>query len=235
MAGRINGHGMGKDMIEESKTSSVSHERNSISEQAYQYLRSLILAEKISAGDIFTERRLAEQINASRTPLRTAINRLEGEGLIERMANGSIIIRQVAVEELLEILLIRRILEGEAAAQSAQRVQPEVVSDMIAQTRTLLADPDIEFDPFWYYDDSFHLFVAKGSGKPLLANIIENLRNKARMCHITRMERNFEAQASEHLAVLEAIKAQDSEGARIAMINHLDQVRERLMKWLLQQ
>lgn len=226
---------MGSDRAAGGKAASATRERNSISEQAYQYLRSLILAQELGPGDIFTERRLAEQLNASRTPLRTAINRLEGEGLIERLANGSIVIRQVAVEELLEILLIRRLLEGEAAAQSAQRVRPDQIDDMMAQTRALLADPDVEFDPFWTYDDGFHLFIAEGSGKPLLASMIQNLRNKARMCHMVRMERNFEAQAREHIAVLEALEARDPERARAEMINHLDRVRERLMKWLLEQ
>lgn len=226
---------MGSDTITGGKATGTAQERNSISEQAYQYLRSLILAQELGPGDIFTERRLAEQINASRTPLRTAINRLEGEGLIERLANGSIVIRQVAFEELLEILLIRRLLEGEAAAQSAQRVSPKQIADMMAQTKALIADPDVEFDPFWSYDDSFHLFIAERSGKPMLASMIQNLRNKARMCHMVRMERNFEAQAREHLAVLEAVEARDPERARAAMINHLDRVRERLTKWLLEQ
>ena len=226
---------MGSERTANGNGEGAPRERSSISEQAYQYLRSLILAQELGPGDIFTERRLAEQINASRTPLRTAINRLEGEGLIERLTNGSIVIRQVAVEELLEILLIRRLLEGEAAAQSAHRVRPDKIADMMAKSHALLADPDVEFDPFWTYDDGFHLFIAEGSEKPLLANMIQNLRNKARMCHMVRMERNFEAQAREHIAVLEALEARDPERARAEMINHLDRVRERLMNWLHEQ
>lgn len=215
--------------------SDAKEEKSSISEQAYQYLRSLIFAQKLGPGDVFTERRLAEQLNASRTPLRTAINRLEGEGLIERLANGSIVIRQVAVEELLEILLIRRLLEGEAAAHSARRASPERIADLMERTETLLAEKSIEFDRFWEYDDEFHLFIAESSGKPLLASLIQNLRNKARMCHMVRMERNFEEQAREHIAILKALEAKDSEGAREAMIGHLDCVRERLMRWLFTQ
>ncbi|WP_232823158.1 GntR family transcriptional regulator [Oceanibium sediminis] len=213
--------------------SAASREKGSITEQAYQFLRSLILAQKLDVGAVFTERRLAEQINASRTPLRTAINRLEGEGLIERLSNGSIVIRQVAVEELLEILLVRRLLEGEAAAQCAQRVPQEKIAEMMAQSQELLANPDIEFDPFWSYDDRFHLFIAEGSGKPMLAKMIENLRDKVRMCHMMRMKRNFAEQAHEHIEVLKALEARDSERAREAMAQHLDRVRERLMTWLM--
>jgi DNA-binding GntR family transcriptional regulator len=213
----------------------MAREKSSISEQAYQYLRSLILAQELGSGEIFTERRLADQINASRTPLRTAIIRLEGEGLIERLANGSIVIRQVPVEELLEIILIRRLLEGEAAAQCAQRASPEKIAAMMAQTQALLSDPNVEFDPFWSYDDSFHMFIAESSGKPLLAHMIQNLRDKARMCHMVRMEKNFTQQAHEHISVLQALENRNAEEARTAMTNHIDRVRERLLKWLLDQ
>lgn len=217
------------------KESMQAGERANISEQAYQYLRSLILAQQLGPGDVFTERRLAERLDASRTPLRTAINRLEGEGLVERLSNGSIVIRQVAVEELMEILVIRRLLEGEAAAQAAQRCDVGEVSDMIESSRAIVTNPKIEFDPFWEYDDKFHLFIADSSGKPLLAGMIRNLRDKARMCHVVRMEKNFEQQAREHIAVLEAVASGDSAKARAAMSEHIDRVRERFMRWLFSQ
>lgn len=88
-------------------------DRVSISEQAYQHLRSLIIEQVLEPGTIVAERRLAEQLNASRTPLRAAIGRLEGERLVERLSNGSLIIRQISTDELLDILLVRRLLEAE--------------------------------------------------------------------------------------------------------------------------
>lgn len=210
----------------------TTRDQTKISEQAYQYMRSLILARELGPGDVFTERKLAEQINASRTPLRAAINRLVGEGLVARLSNGSIVIRQVAVEELMEILVIRRLLEGEAAAQAAHRSTPGSVDKILEKSRAILEDPDLEFDPFWEYDDEFHLFVADASGKPLLAQYIRNLRDKARMCHVVRMERNFEQQAREHIAVLEAVAEKKPDEARQAMATHIDRVRERFMRWL---
>ncbi|QWW72099.1 GntR family transcriptional regulator [Rhizobium sp. WYJ-E13] len=210
----------------------AGRDQTKISEQAYQYLRSLILARELGPGDVFTERKLAEQINASRTPLRAAINRLVGEGLVSRLSNGSIVIRQVAIEELMEILVIRRLLEGEAAAQAAHRSTPGSVDAILEKSRAIAADPSLDFDPFWEYDDEFHLFIADASGKPLLAQHIRNLRDKARMAHVVRMEKNFEQQALEHIAVLEAVADKKPEEARQAMAIHIDRVRERFMRWL---
>ncbi|RUM96015.1 GntR family transcriptional regulator [Pseudaminobacter arsenicus] len=204
----------------------------SISEKAYQYLRSMIIDGKIDTNKAFTERALAEKLQSSRTPLRAAINRLEGEGLIERLAGGGIVVREIKIEELVEILMVRLLLEGEAAALCAARAPAEATAALIAQSEYFLTNSDAEFDAFWAYDDRFHHYVAEHSGKPLLAKLIGNLRDMARMCHVTRMEHSFVSQAEEHIAVLRQIEAGSPELARQAMVDHITKVRERLMRWL---
>ncbi len=204
----------------------------SISEKAYQYLRSMIIDRKIDTNTAFTERALADRLQSSRTPLRAAISRLEGEGLIERVAGGAIVVREIKVEELAEILLVRILLEGEAAALCAARAPAAEVAALIAESERFLVESEGDFDMFWAYDDRFHHFIAAHSGKPLLAKLIGNLRDMARMCHVTRMERSFVNQAAEHIDVLRQIEAGSSEGARAAMARHITRVRERLMRWL---
>lgn len=203
----------------------------SLTEQAYQYVRSLILAQELQPGEVFTERALADQLKASRTPMRAAINRLVGEGLVERLSNGTIVIKQVAIEELMDILIIRRMLEGEAAAQAAQRRIRNSVDGILQKSRDVAENPEMELEPFWKYDDEFHEFVAEASGRPILKQYVQNIRQRARMCHVVRMEKNFENQAVEHIAVLEAIAAGDSPRARAAMEAHVDGVRDRFVRW----
>ncbi len=203
----------------------------SLTEQAYQYVRSLILAQELKPGEVFTERALADQLNASRTPMRAAINRLVGEGLVERLSNGTIVIKQVAIEELMDILIIRRMLEGEAAAQAAQRHVPASVDAILQKSREVVAHPKMELEPFWKYDDEFHEFVAEASGRPVLKQYVQNIRQRARMCHVVRMEKSFEHQAAEHIAVLEAIAAGDAPRARAAMEAHVDGVKDRFVRW----
>ena len=204
----------------------------SISETAYQRLRSLILSRELPPGTLVSERKLAEALGASRTPLRAAISRLEGEGLIERSASGGFLIRQVSVDELLDILSIRRLLEGEAAALSAERMDPAATAELTACSRAIAVDPAVDVERFWAYDDAFHQALARGSGKPQLARIIEELRGRARMCHLKTMDLHFAPQAREHLLVLEAIARRDVVQARQAMRRHSDRVRDRLLQWL---
>lgn len=205
---------------------------SSVSERTYQDLRARIMDGRLAPGTVLSERRLAELIDISRTPLRAALGRLEGEGLVERLANRSVAIRRFSVEDLLEILVVRRPLEAEAAALAAGRVELAVVERLEAEAAGFARDPEPDFERFWDHDDRFHVAVAGGSGHPMLAKLIGDLRDKARMCHIARMPLTFRAQGEEHLRVLAALRTGEPERARVAMQAHLDAVRRRLVAWL---
>ncbi|WP_271023623.1 GntR family transcriptional regulator [Rhizobium sp. RCAM05973] len=96
-------------------------EKETLAQQAYRDVKQRILAGAFPAGDVLTERALAQESGISRTPLRAAISRLEKEGVVSRLTNGALMVRPVTVEQLLEIVQIRRLLEGAAAARAAGR------------------------------------------------------------------------------------------------------------------
>jgi DNA-binding GntR family transcriptional regulator len=207
-------------------------ERTSVSEQTYQQLRSMILSRELAPGTIITERRLAEAINISRTPLRAAISRLEGEGLIERVASSSVSIRSISIDELLEILVIRKLLESEAAGLAAGRLEPALLDRLRRESEGFVAAAEADFEAYWRHDDALHNAIAEAAGRPLLAAFIRDLRGKGRMSQVLRMPRSFQTQAREHIAVLEALAVGDAARARGAMGEHLDAVRERVLGWL---
>jgi DNA-binding GntR family transcriptional regulator len=63
----------------------VSDESSSnLTDRAYAIVRRLILHRELSGGEVLVEGRLAERLQMSRTPLREALLRLEGEGLLVR-------------------------------------------------------------------------------------------------------------------------------------------------------
>lgn len=202
-----------------------------VTERAYLAVRARIMAGGMQPGDVFTERKLAEELSTSRTPLRSALTRLTSEGLLDRLSNGTVTVRRMPLEELLQIMVIRRQLESEAAALTALKSAPGDTAPLITETQALIEAPDIDLRSFWAYDDRVHEFVARGSGMEILAELIRNMRDKSRMGHMVHMEPDFLAQAHEHLAILEAIRARDPAAAREAMMLHTDRVRDRFVKW----
>src|SRR6202140_5698783 len=83
------------------------------SEAAYQGLLKILISGELRPNDVIMERRIAEQLQVSRTPLREAIRRLEGEKLLQRQSGGAIVACPMSIEDFLNILSLRRLLESE--------------------------------------------------------------------------------------------------------------------------
>lgn len=209
---------------------------DTLTEHAYRSLKQRILVGELSAVDNLTERSLAEQCGISRTPLRGAISRLEAEGVISRLQNGTLMIREVTLEQLLEISEVRRLLEGTAAARAAERAAitglPPVLAEMRAVMQRHADGSETAFDAFWIEDDQFHRAVAEAAGFAILPGMLADMRETARRCTISRRHDGFAQQAIEHIAVIDAIEAADPAAARAAMEAHFISVRKRFLDWL---
>lgn len=209
-------------------------EKETLAQQAYKDVKRRILAGAIKAGDLLTERTLAIESGISRTPLRAAISRLQKEGVVSRLSNGTLMILPVTVEQLLEIVQIRRLLEGAAAARAAERPMTTALDQSRQIMRAYVEGKDVAFDHFWMDDDGFHEAVAEAADLHLLPDMLREMRSIARRCTITRTHDRFAEQAAEHIAVIDAIEAHDPIAAAAAMEAHFDSVRSRFLRWLAQ-
>src|SRR5476651_2901326 len=109
-----------------------------LSTVAYGAVLDMILRGTIAAGELVTERQIAMRLGMSRTPVREAVRRLEGEGTLERQRGGALVVKPYSMEEFLHALSVRRLLEGEAARLAAGRVSRELLDaarERIAQLR----------------------------------------------------------------------------------------------------
>jgi DNA-binding GntR family transcriptional regulator len=206
--------------------------KETLAQQFYRDLKQRILEGRYSSEEMLTERTLAQEFGISRTPLRAAISRLEKENVISRLPNGALMVRTVTVEQLLEIVQVRRLLEGAAAAKAATLPLSPKLVECRARMRAYAEGGDIAFDNFWLDDDVFHLAVAEAAELPLLATMLTEMRSIARRCTITRTHDRFDQQAREHIAVVDAIEAGNSQAAQVAMELHFDSVRARFLGWL---
>ena len=200
-----------------------------LAQSAYERIKADVLAGRFAPNTILSERDLAEQLGISRTPLRSALSRLEREGVIDRMANGAVLVRPVTVELLLEILQLRQILERSAAARSAEfGITDELLACREAMLR-YLGGAKATFEDFWCDDEQFHRAVSLAARLELLPELLAEQRAIVRRSTIIRTHDNFADQAKEHLAVIDAIEAGDPEQARTAMSRHFENMRARTL------
>ncbi len=201
-----------------------------LSTVAYGALLDMILRGTIAPGELVTERQIAARLGMSRTPVREAVRRLEGEGTLERQRDGALIVRPYSMEEFLQALAVRRLLEGEAARLAAGKMAPAVLAAARERTERLRRDGLAETAR--QDDRDFHAAVAAASGNPVLATTIGDLRKRTAMFRLGRLPERVDQVCDEHLAIVEALAAGDGEAARTAMQTHIDSVRAHLLQRL---
>ncbi len=205
-------------------------ESQKLSVVAYTALLDMILRGAIVAGEMVTERQIAGRLGISRTPVREAVRRLEGEGTLERQRSGALVVRPYSLEDFLHALAVRRLLEGEAARLAAGRVPPEVLAAARERTDRLRVVGMNETTR--QEDRDFHAAIAEASGNPVLATAISDLRRRTAMFRLGRLPERVDQVCDEHLAILDALARGNGEAARAAMHLHLDNVRGHLLQRL---
>lgn len=206
------------------------HEVN-LAVSVYERVRGMVLSGAIAGGQVIQERRLAEQLGVSRTPLREALGRLEGEGMLRR--DGRLLFStSVAVADVLEILAVRRLLEAEAA-RSAALLMPQARVEAIRAGIVGMAGPDmVTDDEHWAHDDLLHFGIAGACGNTLLLRLIRDLRQRTRLFGLRRIPARFEAGKAEHLLILDAVAARRPDEAASLMEQHIDRAREAILQAL---
>ena len=100
----------------------VSDKENTKSENLTEYLVEAIVNGELAPGSKISEPELAKRFEVSRGPLREAIMRVEGLGLIERIPHVGARVITFSADKLLELYAVREALEGMAARLAARHI-----------------------------------------------------------------------------------------------------------------
>lgn len=138
-------------------------------------LREAILLGHLRPGDKLDQNEIAETLGVSRSPVRDALRTLSAEGLVEVYPHRGAVVAELSADELEEIFLIRRILEGIAARLAVQSLN----ADQIVELRQILDEIDRtnDLDSWLELNRRFHHTLYQAAGRPRLLSMVENLRN----------------------------------------------------------
>ncbi len=188
--------------------------------QAYAHLRALILGRHLLGGTGLSEGRLAQELNVSRTPMREALVRLAGEGLLEKTVEGIYRVRSVSIREFFECMEVREVLECHAVERAIGVASDE---DLQALHAELTALPASEQDDLahWQFDNRFHSFFATAAQNQALARAIQRERVVARLFRISSPFHRQAESDEEHIEILDAVRRRDILAAQSAMRRHL--------------
>lgn len=199
-------------------------------EVAYQALRAAILGVELRPGDSISERWLETRVGASRTPIRTAIAKLEAEGLVQRRGRGYIV-SPIDVEEVEQAYAFRETIEMAAVRMAA--ANPSVL-DWTAVDALAAPSPTMSGEEWFEVGIAFHVELVRLSGNQFFVRAIADAMtrlSRGRWLEIGATggrERAF----LEHARVVELVRAGDGEAAAAAIREHVHHSRDRLLKVL---
>ena len=166
----------------------------------------------------------------SRTPIRDALLMLEAEGLIVRHGRMGVQIKQMRIDEYLDALQVRTLLEPAVSRMAAGNVDHAALDELeLALHRALEMAEDtgrgMDRSQTHWIDDTLHGLISDSAGNPQLSAIVRNLRRKTQMFDLKNLPERAVATCREHLDIIVALRSGDGEKTAEAMTRHLEQVR----------
>lgn len=208
-------------------------------------VRDMIVDGRLQAGArLPVEKDLAAELGVSRGSLREAVRALailgvletrQGDGTYVTALDASLLLAPLRFladlhgpEDSAHLLAVRRILEPESAARAASRITDEQLdglASLLDEMDALLASGnDGDLETFIAVDTEFHRQIARASGNPALAALVEGLVSQTLR---TRLWRAISASGTvrdtqgEHRAILTALARRDPDRARTRMAVHV--------------
>ena len=192
-----------------------------LSQLAYRSVSEAIHSRRLKGGEMIVEAKLSDILGISRTPLREALQRLEGEGLVVKAANRSFMVRHVDFTEYFQSLKVREILEAEAGVLAIGKLPVAALTRAREELHDLMNATSYHTEAHWRSDDSVHELYANHCGNPVMAGIIKSLRVTTRLFEISRLKQRLKPDSDEHLEILDSIEAGDPRRVRRAIQGHL--------------
>lgn len=188
---------------------------------------------RIQAGQHLVTQELADRFGVSHTPIREALITLAGIGVIDLQPNRGAIVRRVSARDVREICQVRKALECEATRSACGKIDRSELQSLAEHLKRLTSPTSRTGARFITkareVDSRLHDLIASSCGNAFLANELNRLKLLFRTFRDVSWEHDSERQdyhrlteeAHEHLAIVDALLAQNrSESAR-AMSRHI--------------
>jgi DNA-binding GntR family transcriptional regulator len=212
------------------------------SRAAYDHVRELIVSGRLAPGGRVIESELAERLGTSRTPIRSALHRLQGEGYVIARRGGRRTLLTVAPltrEDGRELFWIVGELEAMAAnwvARGDGGDRHQVAEAMARTNQELLLASDAEApDPSRLFDlhTRFHQTYVDACGGPRMQAmhaVVKPQAERYRRLYSTALGGHIHASLAEHEAIVRGIEQGDPQAAERAVKANWRNAAERLAR-----
>jgi len=218
-----------------------------LTQQAYEHIRTEILAGRLSVGSRISEKQIADELGISRTPVGEAIRSLATEGWVEQRPRQGTVVRDFTRREVIELYELREALETFAVGKAATLITDSTLTllerycDEIRRLGNELAESgagmldDAALKRFLAADMAFHLLIVRTAGNQRILDLTKQSRTISRLFRIRRQRHSLQVvqHAYEfHRRIADALRQGDDRLARQAMAEHIQASRRETLDQL---
>jgi DNA-binding GntR family transcriptional regulator len=203
-----------------------------LGQEAYERISAAIREGVLPPGLRLTETDLAARFGVSRTPVRQAMARLEAEGLLTHEPRRGLSVTRPDHQQVIELYVMREILEGAAARLAAQHATETEIG---AMAELLEAEPAAFEDPRALSDlnQRLHgLLYLAAHNRYLLRGLGQISATIALLPTLLTLEGRARQAHAEHRAILDALRRRDGAAAEAAARTHAQAAQRHRLAWL---
>ncbi|MBK5245076.1 MAG: GntR family transcriptional regulator [Eubacteriaceae bacterium] len=204
-------------------------------EIVFETIRCAIITGELKPGQRLMEVQLAEEMGVSRTPVRESIRKLELEGLVKMVPRKGAYVTPMSVNDLKEMMEIRRALEGLAAELAAKNATQEQIEQLyFANQRFGEAALENDEEGIIKYDMDIHEIIYKASGNLKLLQMINSLREQMQRFRAEYVHRIDDKNplVNQHMEIIKGIEHREGAIANVAACEHIFSTGDSMLKLL---
>lgn len=202
------------------------------SDLVVEAIRSAILSGAFKPGETLVERRLAEQLGVSKTPVREALIALSATGLVQVTPNRGTVVRAVHADDVRQAYEVRALLEPWAVARTVRRAGAQaVVEARAALTEAARHRSGEDHVRLSLANRHFHRVLYAGCGNDIVVAQLDALQELAALGAVAMIwtrEPSWRTEHDDHEEILDAVGEGAAERAERLTRKHIRQSVQRL-------
>lgn len=212
--------------------------KGSLAERTYDTLRKAITNLELLPGEPLTEESISEQLGVSRTPIRSALNRLQREGLVDALPGKGSVVAELTQQEVIDLFHLRVALERLAIQLAVEQCKEENIRELwdILKRQLLACSSDLK-DPrrFMLTDLEFHSCIAHITRNKYLQRQLEPILNGCSRYTFAFssnvLERSVEVYHT-HIRLVELLEQKDLKHLQDEMEIHIREIESNILEAL---
>jgi len=199
-------------------------------DSAFQRIKRLIVQGEWGGGTFLSEKRLSEQLQMSKTPIRSALDRLEMMGLVKLIPNQGFVVQEISLKHILDIYELRLALETFAAGRLTGKMDKlffEILDENLHKQAEAINREEII--GYVELDRQFHEAIVAGMANEEYSDAVSRMQDKFLIAVRTTFYKNKDrlwGSFDEHKQIRDALAGSDPALSERLVRNHIEFVKQ---------